>query len=43
MIEVGAQLPAFSLRDTKREEVTDAAFKGSVSVFAFFPMAFTGG
>ena len=43
MLEVGAQLPAFSLRNTQREEVTDAAFRGTIAVLAFYPMAFTGG
>lgn len=43
MLEIGAQLPTFSLRDASREEVTDEAFRGSIAVLAFFPMAFTGG
>jgi peroxiredoxin len=43
MLQVGEQLPAFTLRNTKREEVTQDAFAGSIAVLAFFPMAFTGG
>jgi peroxiredoxin len=43
MLEIGAQLPAFTLRDANREEVTDEAFRGGIAVFAFYPMAFTGG
>lgn len=43
MLEVGSQMPAFTLRDTQREEVTNEAFAGHITVLAFFPMAFTGG
>ena len=43
MLEVGASMPAFTLRNTKREEVTHESFRGAVAVLAFFPMAFTGG
>lgn len=43
MLEIGAKMPTFSLRDTKREEVTQDAFAGAPAVLAFFPMAFTGG
>lgn len=43
MLEVGAQMPEFTMRDTKREEVTREFFRGAPAVLAFFPMAFTGG
>ena len=43
MLEVGTQLPAFSLRDAQRAKVTEDAFAGSIAVLAFYPMAFTGG
>jgi peroxiredoxin len=43
MLEIGAQLPAFVVRDANREEVTDQAFRGAIAVLAFYPMAFTGG
>jgi peroxiredoxin len=43
MLEVGAQMPEFALRDAKREEVTPEQFRGAPAVLAFFPMAFTGG
>jgi peroxiredoxin len=43
MLEVGATLPAFTLRNTKREEVTQEDFAGTIAVLAFYPMAFTGG
>jgi peroxiredoxin len=43
MLEVGASMPQFTLRNAKREEVTQEAFRGGVAVLAFFPMAFTGG
>lgn len=43
MLEIGAQMPAFSLRNASREEVTDEAFRGGITVLAFYAMAFTGG
>ena len=43
MLEIGTQMPAFSLRNASREEVTDEAFRGAVTILAFYPMAFTGG
>ena len=43
MLEVGSAMPQFTLRDPKREEVTQDAFAGSITVIAFYPMAFTGG
>ena len=43
MLEPGAALPTFTLLNTKREAVTDQAFRGTPAVLAFFPMAFTGG
>jgi peroxiredoxin len=43
MLEVGSKMPAFTLRDPQREEVTNDSFAGSIAVFAFYPMAFTGG
>jgi peroxiredoxin len=43
MIEVGAKLPAFTMKNAAREDVTQDEFAGSIAVFAFYPMAFTGG
>jgi peroxiredoxin len=43
MLEVGSSMPEFMLRNPQREEVTQADFAGSISIFAFYPMAFTGG
>ncbi len=43
MLEVGAKLPEFAMRDAQREEVTQEHFAGSIAVLAFYPMAFTGG
>ena len=43
MLEVGATLPEFTMRDAQREEVTQENFVGSIDVLAFYPMAFTGG
>ena len=43
MLQVGDRMPAFSLRNAEREEVTQDYFLGSVSVLAFYPMSFTGG
>ncbi|MBT5773306.1 MAG: redoxin domain-containing protein [Dehalococcoidia bacterium] len=43
MLEVGAQMPAFTMRNTQRDEVTQDDFAGSITVLAFYPMAFTGG
>ncbi len=43
MLEVGSSMPEFMLRNSQREEVTQADFAGSIAIFAFYPMAFTGG
>jgi len=43
MLEVGAQMPEFTLRNAQREEVTRESYAGSITVLAFYPMAFTGG
>ncbi len=43
MLQVGDKMPAFTLRNAQREEVTQEAFAGAPSVLAFFVMAFTGG
>lgn len=43
MLEVGDQMPTFSLRDPERKEVTQEYFLGSPAVIAFYPMSFTGG
>lgn len=43
MLEVGTAMPQFTLRDPQREEVTNDSFAGSITVLAFYPMAFTGG
>ena len=43
MLQVGDRMPEFTLRDNERKEVTQEALKGTVSVVAFYPMAFTGG
>jgi peroxiredoxin len=42
-IEVGQPVPAFSLRDRQREEVTQESYPGKHLVLAFYPLAFTGG
>ncbi|HJM88463.1 MAG TPA: redoxin domain-containing protein [Dehalococcoidia bacterium] len=43
MLEIGAKMPDFTLRNTQREEVTQEMFDGSIAIMAFYPMAFTGG
>jgi peroxiredoxin len=43
MLQVGDRMPEFVLRDTQRNEVTQADFAGSPAVLAFYAMAFTGG
>lgn len=43
MLEIGAAMPEFALRDPDREKFTDAELRGSVAVVAFYPMSFTGG
>lgn len=43
MLEIGDQMPDFTLRNAQREEVTQQDFDGSITVIAFYPMAFTGG
>ena len=43
MLQVGDWMPAFTLRDSQREEVTQDALVGSVAVMAFYVLAFTGG
>ncbi len=42
-IEIGQTAPAFSLRNKRREEVTNESFPGKRLVLAFYPLAFTGG
>ena len=43
MLKIGSSLPEFALRDAQRDEITQDNFADSISVFAFYPMAFTGG
>ena len=43
MLQVGESMPALSLTNGEREPVTDEAFRGSIAVIAFYPLAFTGG
>lgn len=43
MLQVGDQIPAFTLRDKERNEVTQADFAGQPGVLAFYVLAFTGG
>ena len=43
MLEVGARMPEFTLRNAQRERVTQEEFTGSIAVIAFYPMSFTGG
>ena len=43
MLQVGDRMPAFSLRDPQRKEVTQEDFLGAPAVLAFYPMSFTGG
>jgi peroxiredoxin len=43
MLEVGTQMPEFTMRNAQREKVTQDDFAGSITVLAFYPMAFTGG
>ena len=43
MLQVGDRMPAFALRDSEREEVTQDDLLGSVAVMAFYVLAFTGG
>lgn len=43
MLQVGDRMPAFSLRDPQRKEVTQDDFLGAPAVLAFYPMSFTGG
>ena len=43
MLQVGDQMPDFTLRDPERKEVTQDDLKGSISVLAFYVLAFTGG
>lgn len=43
MLQVGDRMPAFTLTDPQREQVTDQDFAGAPSVLAFYVLAFTGG
>ena len=43
MLEIGDRMPEFTLRNTQREAVTQADFAGSITVLAFYVLAFTGG
>jgi len=43
MLQIGDRMPEFVLRDTQRNEVTHSDFEGSITVLAFYAMAFTGG
>lgn len=43
MLQIGDRMPEFVLRDTQRNEVTQSDFEGSITVLAFYAMAFTGG
>ena len=43
MLQVGDHMPDFKLRDPERNEVTQDDLKGSISVMAFYVLAFTGG
>ena len=42
MTEVGSRVPAFKLRGTNQEYVSDEDLRGSAYILAFFPAAFTG-
>ena len=42
MIKKGDKAPTFTLRNTKKEEVSLEDFKGKNVVLLFFPLAFTG-
>lgn len=43
MIKVGERAPAFRVKTTTGEEVTNETYKGKILVLYFFPMAFTTG
>ena len=43
MLQPGAALPEFALRDPEREKFTDEQLRGAIAVVAFYPMSFTGG
>ena len=43
LLEPGAQMPAFKLRDPDRETFTEQDLAGQIAVVAFYPMSFTGG
>ena len=43
MLQVGERMPAFTLRNSEREKVTDEDFAGEIAIIAFYPMSFTGG
>lgn len=43
MLQIGDRMPAFLLRSSDRTEVTEQHFAGSITVLAFYPMAFTPG
>ncbi len=41
MLKVGDKVPVFSLMDTERNEFTNANIEGKITLFLFFPAAFT--
>lgn len=41
MLKVGDKVPVFSLMDTERNEFTNANIDGKITLFLFFPAAFT--
>ena len=43
MLDPGAQMPEFWLRDPDRERFTNENLMGEIAVIAFYPMSFTGG
>lgn len=43
MLQTGDRMPAFTLRNTAREDVTEKDLLGQITVVAFYPLAFTGG
>jgi len=43
MLLIGSQMPEFVVRDTERQKISTQDFKNTITVIAFYPMAFTGG
>ncbi len=41
MLKVGDKVPVFSLMDTERNEFANANIEGKITLFLFFPAAFT--